>query len=130
MIIGIGIDIVDMRILESVLNSSRHHFTEGEIELAGTRPGRFVQTLGKRFAVKEAVIKALGVDDSIGGVHPIDIEVKLTNSGRPIVHLTGGAAKQLIKITPFRHVSQVSVSITDEGVIAAAVALIHAQPLA
>lgn len=129
MIIGIGIDIVDMRLFDQRAERLLDHFTNEEIILAGSR-STYIQTISKRFAVKEAVVKALGTKDYTGGVSFQDIETKLHATGKPYVVLHRTAAAQLRRITPQGYTSHVDISITDDGVMAAAVALIHAEPLA
>jgi len=128
MILSIGVDLVDMRVVDRNINTTRRIFTDEEVALAKSRPGQYVQTLGKRLAVKEAVMKALGIDNSLGSVSLKDIEVVLSNSGRPYVNLHGNAGIKLKEITPVGYIPIVDVSISDDGIMAVAMALIHARP--
>ncbi len=62
---GIGIDLVEIARIERALarrpRLARRLFTEGEIEYAAAR-GRPARHLAARFAAKEAVVKALGME--------------------------------------------------------------------
>ncbi|HDL85278.1 MAG TPA: holo-[acyl-carrier-protein] synthase [Candidatus Acetothermia bacterium] len=83
---GVGIDIVDVERIRQL--HERHGerflkrvFTDTEIEYAlRARGNRIYEHLAARFAVKEAVIKALG-----RAVPFRSIEVVNSSSGRPIV---------------------------------------------
>lgn len=88
-----GVDIVEIdAFARSVaLGGERFlHRIYTEDELAYCR-GRLPQ-LAARFAAKEAFAKALGT--GIRGVRWQDIEVRGLTSGRPILHVTGAAAKR------------------------------------
>ncbi|MFG3435671.1 holo-ACP synthase [Nonomuraea sp. NPDC047897] len=87
MILGIGVDVVDIRRLEEALRRTpglrTRLFTEGERDLPA-------HSLAARFAAKEAVAKALG---GPRGVTHLEAEVRRRESGRPELHLTGRAAE-------------------------------------
>ena len=87
-IVGVGIDVVEVRRLARALERTPgladRLFTEAERE----RP---VESLAARFAAKEAVAKALGAP---GGLRWRDAEVVVQESGRPVLHLTGGVAEE------------------------------------
>ena len=86
MIVGIGVDLVDVpRFERSLARTPRlleRLFSPGERML---KP----RSLAARYAAKEALIKALGGSE---GVHWTDIEVASETSGRPIFSLTGDTA--------------------------------------
>jgi holo-[acyl-carrier protein] synthase len=86
MIVGIGIDLVDIaRFERSLARTPRlldRLFTPGERPLAP-------RSLAARYAAKEALIKALGGSD---GVHWTEIDVTPEPSGRPRFTLTGSTA--------------------------------------
>ncbi len=86
MIVGIGVDLVDVpRFERSLARTPRllaRLFSPAERML---RP----RSLAARYAAKEALIKALGGSD---GVHWTDIEVASEASGRPVFALTGQTA--------------------------------------
>ncbi|MGR4000667.1 MAG: holo-ACP synthase [Alphaproteobacteria bacterium] len=100
--IGIGIDIVDIRRIEAVLNRfgerfTHRIFTPNERQLAEQRSRVLVPrnsraaTYAKRFAAKEACAKALGTGVPRRGVHWRHIEVVRSPYGAPALALSGGA---------------------------------------
>ncbi len=132
MILGIGSDLVDIRRIEKVI--ARHGerfidriFTDVERAKAERRATR-IDTYAKRFAAKEACSKALGTGFR-RGVFFKDMGVVNLPSGRPTMHLTGGALEQLRRITPEGHEARIDVSLTDEYPIAQAFVVISAVPL-
>jgi holo-[acyl-carrier protein] synthase len=131
MIIGLGSDICDARRLEQVLNRHGERFlnrifTEAERAKADRRANR-VQTYAKRFAAKEACAKALGTGFR-SGVFWRDMGVINLASGKPTMHLTGGARARLDAITPKGYEARIDVSLTDEGPTAQAIVIIQALP--
>ena len=81
MIVGVGIDVVDVARFGATLDRTpamrERLFTEQEL----TRP---LASLAARFAAKEALAKALGAP---AGLHWIDAEVHTDETGRPsLVH--------------------------------------------
>ncbi|NUR87038.1 MAG: holo-ACP synthase [Nonomuraea sp.] len=87
MILGIGVDVVDIARLESALERTpslrERIFTEVERPLP-------LQSLAARFAAKEAVAKALGAPRGLGH---LEAEVRCDEDGKPGVHLSGKAAE-------------------------------------
>ncbi len=97
---GIGIDIVAVERVEALL--ARHGerflgrcFRDGELGLrsAAETDRTFAARVAGRWAVKEAVLKALGGD--LGGIPYRDVEVGRTSHGAPAVTLHGPAAAAL-----------------------------------
>ena len=86
MIVGIGVDLVDVPRFEEHLKRTPRLlprlFSASERVL---KP----RSLAARYAAKEALIKALGGSD---GVHWTDIEVTSEASGRPVFSLSGETA--------------------------------------
>ncbi|WP_405371786.1 MULTISPECIES: holo-ACP synthase [unclassified Microbacterium] len=86
MIIGIGVDLVDIpRFESSIVRTPKlldRLFTAAEQRL---KP----HSLAARYAAKEALIKALGGSD---GVRWTDIEIAAEPSGRPVFALSGETA--------------------------------------
>lgn len=86
MIVGIGVDLVDVPRFEEHLERAPRLlprlFSASERVL---KP----RSLAARYAAKEALIKALGGSD---GVHWTDIEVTSEASGRPVFSLSGETA--------------------------------------
>jgi holo-[acyl-carrier protein] synthase len=90
MIYGIGIDIVSIPRIERMLDRwgslfTQRVFTPAEIAFCEgkSNPG---QHFALRWSVKEAMIKALGLDLR-GGIKWIDIEVVNDPSGRPHIEV-------------------------------------------
>ncbi|GII75627.1 holo-[acyl-carrier-protein] synthase [Sphaerisporangium rufum] len=87
MIVGIGVDIVDIARLAAALERTptllRRLFTEGERGLPAA-------SLAARFAAKEAVAKALGAPPGLG--HQ-EAEIVTAEHGRPTLRVTGRVAE-------------------------------------
>ncbi len=129
MILGIGNDIVDIRRIERTLDRFGARFTDRvftEIERAKSdRRRQRAASYAKRFAAKEACSKALGTGFR-KGVFWRDLGVVNEPSGRPTLHLTGGAADHLASLTPDGHDPVVHLTITDDHPYAQAVVIISA----
>lgn len=135
MIIGIGTDLVDIRRIETAL--ARHGgrfekrcFTVVEREKAEKRQGtdNIAATYAKRFAAKEACVKALGTG-FVADIIMKDIGVEEDDAGRPVLVLTGGALVHLDKLTPDGMCPNLHLSLTDEPPYAQAFVVIEAYPL-
>jgi holo-[acyl-carrier protein] synthase len=97
MIIGIGIDIVEIdrieRSLERLGDRFRDRiFTPGEIEYC-SRYARAGERYAVRFAAKEAARKALGAATPIIALSWHDVEVISSAEGAPGLRLNGRAAE-------------------------------------
>lgn len=92
MVIGVGVDIVEIRRIANALQGSRamarRVFTAKEIEYSSGRRNQFQHFAG-RFAAKEAALKALGTGWQ-GGIRWTDVEVE-SEGGRPTLALHGKA---------------------------------------
>lgn len=113
MIKGIGTDLVEIARIEHSLSRWGEKFAErilcaDELEefREARRPGHF---LAKRFAVKEAAVKALGTGMR-QGVHFRQISVSHCESGAPILVFTGRARE----IASLNGVDERHLSISDE----------------
>lgn len=127
MIIGIGNDLIDIRRIESTLERYGERFigrifTETERQKSERRANR-AASYAKRFAAKEACAKALGTGLS-RGVYWRDMGVINLASGRPTLALTGGAARQLARLTPAGYSAQIDLTLTDDFPLAEAVVII------
>ena len=114
MIVGIGVDIVDIARIQSLLDRYRERFlgrvyTEEETAYA-MRGANAAERLAGRFAVKEAVLKALGTGKTQGILWK-DVETVRGRFGKPEVHLRG----QAVKWANMRGSGAVHVSITHDG---------------
>ena len=91
MIIGIGVDVVDLARFERALDRTSalrsRLFTDDEL-LKDGQP-RALRSLGGRFAAKEAFMKALGEST---GVQWHDMQVVSNDLGNPSLELSGAAA--------------------------------------
>ena len=131
MILGIGSDLANIERIERTIARFGDRFlnrvyTDTEKALAERRAQR-VATYAKRWAAKEACSKALGTGLRMG-IRWKDMGVVNLPSGKPIMALTGGAAKRLESMLPAGHRAVIHVTITDEFPLAQAFVLIEAIP--
>jgi holo-[acyl-carrier protein] synthase len=110
MVVGIGVDIVEVKRIERALADGhsmiQRVFTDQEIEYCQARRNQYQHFAG-RFAAKEAVLKALGTGWS-QGIRWKDVEIVSSDGGRPLLQLHGralevlresGSTRQLLTIT-------------------------------
>ncbi len=132
MIIGLGVDICDIRRIEQSLERFGDRFTQRiftDIERAKADRRRLrADTYAKRFAAKEACAKALGTGVPRQGVYWSDIGVVNLPSGAPTLALTGGAKRRLDMITPQGAIARLHLTLTDEHPYAQAMVMIVAEP--
>lgn len=131
MIIGIGNDIVYInRIGESIDQFGQKFinrcFTENEIKLAEKRRvgGIHVATYAKRFAAKEALVKALGCGFR-DGITMQNIDVSRDEKGCPHMTLKDAAKEYLDQLTPEGKTAAIHLSLSDERDIAQAFVVIE-----
>ena len=96
-IVGHGIDLVDTeRVAQMVARHGAHFldrcFTKGEQSYATQNQSRMAEHLAGRFAAKEAALKVLGTGLS-GGIEWTDVEVVREGNGKPVLKLSGEAAR-------------------------------------
>ena len=123
MIIGIGTDIVQVSRVEQALRQSGEAFAQriltNEEMQDYKKSKRGIAFLAKRFAIKEAISKALGT--GIGrGVSFHHMNIEHDDKGKPVVVLSGGALERLTSIGG----GQCLISIADEVDYATAFAVI------
>lgn len=124
MIYGVGIDIVEIRRMEESL--ARFGRRVAEKILSADECGEFDSTprqarfLARRFAAKEALVKALGTGFR-GGLFPGAIGVTHDGLGRPRFALTVAVSALLAE----RGISASHLSITDERDYALAYVLLE-----
>jgi holo-[acyl-carrier protein] synthase len=131
MILGVGIDLIDIRRIERTLarygeRFTRRCFTELERTKSDRRRAR-APSYARRFAAKEACSKALGTGFS-RGVFMRDIGVVNLPGGQPTLALAGGAARRLNELTPAGMHAELHLTITDEPPLAQALVLITLRP--
>ena len=86
MIVGIGVDLVDIPRFERTLQRTPRLLERLFSPSERVRPPR---SLAARYAAKEALIKALGDSD---GLHWTEIEIASEPSGKPVFALSGETA--------------------------------------
>lgn len=117
MILGVGLDLMDVERIEKAIKNPRfleRIFSDEErmqIEIKGA------QTAAGYFAAKEAVAKAFGT--GFNSFSPWDISVHCNELGKPEVTLHRDALRKLESLD-----AQLIVSITHSGGFAAAVAIL------
>jgi len=100
-ILGHGIDIADVRRMRMLIDrfadmAIERQFTDREKDEAPSRAA-WADYFAGRFAMKEAVLKALGVGFS-GGVAFTDVEILPCRGGAPRVKLSGHAGAVAAKL--------------------------------
>jgi len=121
MIIGIGIDIIEIHRIEKAIQMPAfltRVFTEQERVYCDGRGRQRAASYAARFAGKEAVLKALGTGFS-GGTWQ-DIEIVPKDGGQPQVFLRGHFAEVAERL----HVVEIHISLTHAQMYAAAEALL------
>lgn len=131
MIIGLGSDLIDIRRVEKSLEKygsrfTTRLFTDIEQKKSDGRHQR-AASYAKRFAAKEACAKALGTGIS-HGVFWRDMGVVNLPTGKPSMHLTGGAAQRLAAMMPAGFTPAIHLTITDDYPLAQAFVIIEAVP--
>lgn len=131
MVLGVGIDmttIADFAWRDDDPAYSEafeaHTFTAAERAEADGRGSRRAEYLAGRFAVKEAVFKAVGHLTLEGTFDLRLVETLAAPDGRPVVTLDGPLAPVLAQAG----VHEVLVSITNEGPCACAIAIAQGRP--
>lgn len=121
---GIGTDIIEIARLEKQLEKSdklaKRILTEYEMEIftEHATPARY---LAKRFAAKEAAVKAIGI--GIGnGISWQQVEVQNLDSGQPVLKFNGYFAEMCRKMG----VNSSHISISDERHYAMATVILEA----
>ena len=126
MILGIGTDIAHIHRLEAALGRRGARFAERllgprELERLGQAP-RPAAYLAKRFAAKEAFVKALGTGLR-QGMRWTDIEVVNDALGRPSLVLSGKARE----LANAAGVSGIHLSLSDEQDLAVAFVVLEGR---
>lgn len=128
MIVGTGVDMVDIRRIERLEARFGERFisrilTDKEQLLVATKPN--ANRLAKYLAAKEACIKALSAPSPHGiGWH--DMEVGYSANGKPTLTLHGAAASALAYLLIKGQTGRVHLSLTDEPPYALAYVVIEA----
>jgi holo-[acyl-carrier protein] synthase len=125
MIVGIGTDIIEVERIARLLSEKKKFkdriFTQKEIEYCDGKINH-VQNYAARFAVKEALLKAIGTGWR-EGVAFKEIEVVNDKKGKPELVLTGSAKR----ITEELGVTNIQVSISHLKDLAIGMVLLECQ---
>jgi len=113
MIIGIGVDLVDVKRFESIIFTWQHRFlrrifTDKEIRYCNTKKHP-AQRFATRYAAKEAFIKAL-FPRGQKGVRLKDIEIDQRDM-RPVVNLSG----RVEELARERDIKDVHLMVSHDG---------------
>jgi holo-[acyl-carrier protein] synthase len=122
-ILGIGIDIVEIKRIEDALNKNKRFldklFTKEEIKYFESRNFK-IETIAGNFAAKEAISKAMGT--GIRNFNFIDIEVLRNELGKPIVKTYNNLNKMCIDYNVLE--IKVSISHSDNYAVSNAIAIV------
>ncbi|MBQ7524514.1 MAG: holo-ACP synthase [Alphaproteobacteria bacterium] len=125
MIIGVGIDIVDIRRIAALLQKFPDRFvdrifTMSEVDFCRARGDNAAASFAKMFSLKEATIKAVS---AVEGIRWHDMEVNHDPNGKPIILISGRMLENLRrKAEQFN----VQASVSDEKHYATAYVVIEA----
>lgn len=130
MIIGIGTDCCELERIAGAIERRGFRFlsrvfTDAE-RAAGAKRPEPAAYFARRFAAKEACLKALGsgISERIGW-H--DVEVLNGPKGQPTLRLRGGALKRLNRLIPKEHEPALHVSLADDPPMAMAFVVVEAR---
>lgn len=128
MIVGVGTDIVEVERIAKLLERHQTAFAKrvlSEVELLELEKQTFpVRFLAKRWALKEAVSKALGTGFT-QGVSFQDMTIAHTTAGKPILQLQNST----LKIADALGITHWSISVSDEKNNAVAFVVAEARTL-
>jgi|AGTN01.1.fsa_nt_gi phosphopantethiene--protein transferase domain len=119
MILGIGIDIVEISRMDRPTQNGRFYtdFFSEEEQQVFKACSYAAQTVAGRFAAKEAVLKALGL--GLGDMPLREISIVRLPSGRPEARLAGAAKRKAEELG----VKRIHISISHDGAYAIAQAV-------
>ena len=132
MIIGLGEDLVEISRIERLIEEKGDRFltkcfTPDEINAASNHEHqpRRVAYFAKRFAAKEACLKALGTGMREGlGWH--DMTIGNDALGRPVLSVKDGGAERLNDLTPKGMTPNIHITLSDEAGLAKATVILEA----
>jgi len=124
MIVGLGIDVVELDRIERIWNRFGMRFARRILTIREQErlPRNAVAYLASRFAAKEAAVKALGTGFSQGiGFHCLEIGSQ--SSGKPTLSFFRAAESQALGMS----VNRVHLSITHDRSVSAAVVILESS---
>ena len=115
MIIGIGIDLVDITRIKIIIKKNSNFlkkiFTKNEILYCGKKKTSS-NCFAKRFAAKEAFVKAIG-EGFRDNINFINIEIKNSKKGKPFIYLSKKIISKIKKKLKINNL-YIYLSISDE----------------
>lgn len=130
MIIGIGSDFINADRIEKAIKKFGQKFLDRiYVEHEQNKAKKYANPInfyGKRFAAKEAAVKALGTGIA-EGVSWTDFWVENLESGKPILHIDGEAKKKLTEMMPENHNYHLHLTISDDNSWIQAFVIIEAR---
>lgn len=131
MIIGLGEDLVEIVRIQKLIETKGARFlekcfTDDEILNAGNHQTdeRRIAYFAKRFAAKEACLKALGTGMR-KGLAWHDMTIGNDELGRPVLNVKGGVANKLKALTHNGQTSRVHITLSDEAGLAKATVILE-----
>lgn len=118
MIVGLGVDVVDLARFERAVSRTPRL---AERLFAESERGLPLRSLAGRFAAKEALVKALG---DVEGVHWVDMVIASDPSGNPGFVIDGPLAALLGR----RGIASLHVSMSHDAGVAVATVVAEAAP--
>ena len=126
MMIGIGVDIVHIARIKKIIERYgnkfiKRVFTHTEI-LYSLRHKKKIEYFAKRFAAKEACVKALGYGFGKYATKK-EIETISNSRGKPIIQISGKALKTMKNQLPPESKARLHISLSDDNGNAIAIVL-------
>jgi holo-[acyl-carrier protein] synthase len=132
MIIGLGEDLVEIKRIQKLIERRGDQFlskcfTASEHAAADALPteNRKIAFYAKRYAAKEACLKALGTGMR-EGLSWQDMETGNDELGRPVLKVSGGVSDRLKIITPANQTAAIHITLSDEAGLAKATVILEA----
>jgi holo-[acyl-carrier protein] synthase len=132
MIIGLGEDLVEISRIQRLIDEKGDRFlqkcfSQSEIKLADNHKtdDRRIAYFAKRFAAKEACLKALGTGMRTG-LSWHDMNVSNDDLGRPILDVSHGVQDRLLTLVPEGQEPRIHITLADEAGLAKATVIFEA----
>ncbi len=132
MILGVGTDLCDISRIENCLMRYPNRFENRlfhpiEIEHNERSKGKRVSRYAMQFAAKEAAAKALGTGMLRENINWHSFEIHYKTSGQPWIKLNDIAAHKADSMCPTGYTHAMMVSMSDDGNMAQAFAILWAK---
>ena len=130
MIVGIGVDLVDIRRIKGLIDRFGDQFTTRVFtpreRLYVTSSPHPMRAFANRFAGKEAASKALGTGMR-EGIGWQDIEIERASTGAPSLILHHKAKERFMSLLPPGYQGKIDVSFSDEPPYSTAFVILSAE---